>query len=288
MFSRSSNSATPAGQLGPQEFELFREFLKDACGISLSENKQYLVTTRIRRILTDNNLQSVSELIEQLRRVRHSNLRTQVIDAMTTNETFWFRDTYPFEYLKKALLPALQEDKAGTGAIRIWSAACSSGQEPYSISMAVEEFKRSKMGVLRRPVEVVATDLSSLMLERARSGEYDRMTVTRGLDAERQRTFFDEVGPDCWRIKAQVRDRVQFKALNLMEPYIGMGRFDIIFCRNVLIYFSPDLKENILARMHAALKPGGILILGSSEGLAGVASRFDMVHCSPGIVFRAR
>lgn len=289
MFSRTGGQSTnPAGQLDPQEFELFRQFLKNACGISLSENKQYLVTTRIRRILAENNLQTLSQLVDQLQRGRHSALRTQVIDAMTTNETFWFRDTYPFEYLKNTLLPVLQSERGGHGPVKIWSAACSSGQEPYSISMAVEEFKRNKMGVLARPVDIVATDLSSIMLERARSGEYDRLSVMRGLSPERLKLFFDEMGSDNWRLKPAVRDRVQFRALNLMEPYLGMGRFDIIFCRNVLIYFSPELKEDILMRMHAALKPGGILILGSSEGVANLASRFDMIHCSPGIVFQAR
>jgi chemotaxis protein methyltransferase CheR len=280
--------ATRSGQLEPEEFEKFRLFLKDACGISLSENKQYLVTTRIRRILADNQLDSLTQLVEQMQRSRHSRLRTEVIDAMTTNETFWFRDTYPFEYLKQTIFPELQQQKGAVGPLRIWSAACSSGQEPYSISMTAEEYRRINMGVLPRPVEIIATDLSSAMLEQCKSGEYDKMSVVRGLARERLDSFFDKLNDETWRVKPAIRERVQFKALNLMDPFMGIGRFDLIFCRNVLIYFSAELKENILRRMHAVLKPGGILVLGSSEGLAGASELFEMVHCNPGIMYRAR
>ncbi|NIB43261.1 protein-glutamate O-methyltransferase CheR [Pseudomaricurvus alkylphenolicus] len=272
--------------LAPDEFESFRLFLQEACGIFLAENKQYLVSTRIRKILEDNNLDSLTSLVEQMRRNRHSKLRDKVIDAMTTNETFWFRDTYPYEHLKNTLLPELQ--KSGSGPLRIWSAACSSGQEPYSISMSVEEYRRINMGVLPRQVEVVATDLSTSMLDQARAGEYDKMSVMRGLSRERLDAFFDRLPGDNWRVKPVIRDRVQFRPMNLLDPYITLGRFDVIFCRNVLIYFSGDLKSDILRRLHGALKPGGMLVLGSSEGLAMAADMFEMVHCNPGIIYRAR
>jgi len=273
--------------LDPKEFEYFRHFLRDACGITLAENKQYLVTTRIRRILTDNQLDCLVDLVDRMRQVRYSKLREQVIDAMTTNETFWFRDIYPYEYLKSTLLPELQEQRA-TGPIRVWSSACSSGQEPYSQSMIVEEFKRSKMGALKRPVEIVATDLSTTMLEQARRAEYDKMAILRGLSTQRLGQFFDAGPNEMWKLKPSVSDRVQFKPMNLMDPYTSLGKFDIIFCRNVLIYFSAELKQDILRRMHGLLKPEGMLVLGSSEGLAGVSELFDMVHCNPGIMYRAR
>jgi len=273
--------------LDPREFEHFRNFLRDACGITLAENKQYLVTTRIRRILTSNDLDCLVELVDRMRQPRYSKLREQVIDAMTTNETFWFRDTYPYEYLKSTLLTELQEQRAA-GPIRIWSSACSSGQEPYSLSMIVEEFKRSKMGALKRPVEIVATDLSTSMLEQARKAEYDKMAILRGLSTERLGQFFDACPDEMWKLKPNVSDRVQFKPMNLMDPYTSLGKFDIIFCRNVLIYFSAELKQDILRRMHGLLKPEGMLVLGSSEGLAGVSELFEMVHCNPGIMYRAR
>ncbi|TQV84129.1 protein-glutamate O-methyltransferase CheR [Exilibacterium tricleocarpae] len=269
------------------DFEYFRQFLQDACGISLGENKQYLVTTRVRGILSDNNLESLKALVDQMKQPRHSQLRDQVIDAMTTNETFWFRDVYPFEYLKNVLFDQLQQDGASAGAIRMWCAACASGQEPYSISIAVEEHRYSKPGAGPREVKIVATDLSTSSLIAARCGEYDSSSVQRGLVPERLNVFFDRCEGDRWRVKPAVRNRVEFRTLNLMDSYAVLGKFDVIFCRNVLIYFSGDLKRDILRRLHCALKPGGLLFLGASEGLAGVADLFEMVHCKPGILYRA-
>ncbi|MAZ88284.1 MAG: chemotaxis protein [Cellvibrionaceae bacterium] len=289
MTSRQSTSlGASAGsfQLEAEEFESFRRFLQDACGIFLAENKQYLVTTRIRKILSDNQLPSLAALVDQMRLNRHSKLRDQVIDAMTTNETFWFRDTYPYDYLSRQLFMELQE-RRDFGSIRIWSAACSSGQEPYSISMVADECRRKERGAFKRPLEIVATDLSSSMLDQAKLGEYDRMSVVRGLSRERLDAYFDKLPNDVWRVKPLVGNCVQFRALNLMDSFAGLGKFDIIFCRNVLIYFSGDLKVDILKRMHAALKPGGVLFLGSSEGLAGAAHLFEMVHSNPGILYRA-
>ncbi len=275
-----------------KDFEIFRLFLQRACGIFLGENKQYLVSARIRRILVENELDSLAALVEKMKHARHSRLREQVIDAMTTNETFWFRDTYPYEYLKNTLLLDLQQRRGEGGGIRIWSAACSSGQEPYSISMAVEEYRRARSGSCPRPVEIVATDLSSRMLEQARRGDYDKFSVVRGLAQERLQAFFDSVVDNgkeqLWRVKPQVRNRVEFRTLNLLDSYLGLGKFDIIFCRNVLIYFSADLKRDILRRLHGSLNSGGVLFLGSSEGLAGVADLFEMVHCNPGIIYRKK
>jgi len=284
LFDQKSSSRNQR-QLDKGDFDHFRHFLQEACGIFLGENKQYLVITRIRRILAEEGIDNLRELVEMLRRGRHSKLRQTVIDAMTTNETFWFRDTYPYEHLKNHLLPELMQQ--GRGTLRIWSAACSSGQEPYSISMTVEEYRRQGVNNLPRPVEIVATDLSSSVLAQARSGEYDRMSVIRGLSRDRLAAFFDQLNEEVWRVKPMVSDRVDFRSLNLMDPYLGLGKFDIVFCRNVLIYFSGDLKRDILRRIHAALKPGGILFLGSSEGLAGVANLFEMVNCNPGIMYRA-
>ncbi len=282
----SLGASTGSFRLEAEEFESFRRFLQDACGIFLAENKQYLVTTRIRKILSDNQLPNLAALVEQMRLNRHSKLRDQVIDAMTTNETFWFRDTYPYDYLSRQLFMELQESR-DFGPIRIWSAACSSGQEPYSISMVADECRRKERGAFKRQLEVVATDLSSSMLDQAKLGEYDRMSVVRGLSRERLDAYFDKLPNDAWRVKPLVSNCVQFRALNLMDSFVGLGKFDIIFCRNVLIYFSGDLKVDILKRMHSALKPGGVLFLGSSEGLAGAADLFEMVHSNPGILYRA-
>lgn len=270
------------------EFDQFRQFLQEACGIALGDNKQYLVSNRIRRLLDEHQLNTFSELVRALKLNTHRKLKDQVIDAMTTNETFWFRDIYPYEHLKNQLLTELMGgNNKAPGAIRIWSAACSTGQEPYSISMMVEEYKRQTMGALARPVQIIATDLSSTVLEQARKGDYDRLSILRGLPADRLERYFDQSADNCWRVKSSVRDRVDFKALNLLDSYAGLGRFDIVFCRNVLIYFNADLKRQILQKIHAALKPQGILYLGSSEGLAGAADLFEMVRCEPGILYKA-
>lgn len=269
------------------DFNRFRDFLEEACGISLGDNKQYLVNTRIRRILLEHNIDSLSRLIEQLKFGRDKRLREQVIDAMTTNETFWFRDNYPYEYLQNTILPNLNQS-GDRGDIRIWSAACSSGQEPYSISMIYEEFKRRNVGSGGRPLRMVATDLSSEILAQARSGQYDKLSVMRGLSKDRLANFFDPIDDVTWKIKPELGARIDFRPINLMDSYGALGKFDVVFCRNVLIYFTADLKRDILRRIHGTLKPNGLLFLGSSEGLAGISDLFEMVNCNPGILYRAK
>jgi chemotaxis protein methyltransferase CheR len=270
------------------EFDQFRQFLEDACGISLGDNKQYLVTNRMRRLMDEHKIASFGDLVRSLKQGLHRKLKDAVIDAMTTNETFWFRDVYPYDHLKNTLFPQLMNPaNKAFGPLRIWSAACSSGQEPYSISMMVEEFKQKNMGSLARQVQIVATDLSTTILEQARQAEYDKLSVMRGLSNERLDKFFDKTPAGNWRVKALLRDRIDFRPINLMDSYTGLGKFDIVFCRNVLIYFNADLKRQILQKIHAALKPQGILYLGSSEGLAGAADLFEMVRCEPGILYKA-
>ncbi len=289
MINKESSIAnnTNRDNIDPAEFDQFRKFLEDACGISLGDNKQYLVTNRIRRILEDNNIASFAELVRVLKQGINRKLREQVIDSMTTNETFWFRDNYPYDHLKNKLLPELMAgNNRMFGPVRIWSAACSSGQEPYSISMMVEEYKRQALN-LPRPVQIVATDLSSTVLDQAKKGEYDKLSVLRGLSSERLDRYFDNTSENVWRVKNSVKDRIDFRSLNLMDSYSSLGKFDIVFCRNVLIYFNADLKRQILQKIHASLKPQGILYLGSSEGLAGAADLFDMVRCDPGILYKA-
>ncbi|WP_278942377.1 protein-glutamate O-methyltransferase CheR, partial [Pseudomonas helleri] len=213
--------------------------------------------------------------------------REQVVDAMTTNETLWFRDTYPFEVLKNKVLPELIKAHPGQ-RLRIWSAACSSGQEPYSLSMAIDEFERSNLGQLKAGVQIVATELSSSMLNICKSGEYDSLAIGRGLSQERLQRYFEPKGPGRWVIKAPIKSRVEFRPFNLLDSYAGFGKFDVVFCRNVLIYFSADVKKDILLRIHSTLKPGGYLFLGASEALNGLPDHYQMVQCSPGIIYQAK
>ena len=190
---------------------------------------------------------------------------------MTTNETFWFRDSAPFDALRDVILPRLVlQEKRST--LRIWSAACSSGQEPYSISMIIEEFKARHPGVLMREPEIIGTDISTSMLNNARLAEYDGLSVSRGLSEARRRMFFDELPQGRFRLKKHITQRVTFKPLNLQDTYSSLGRFDVIFCRNVLIYFAADFKADILRRMRNSLNPGSYVILGASESLPATIS----------------
>lgn len=268
-----------------QHYDEFRRFLQTTSGIELGDNKQYLVSSRLGRIMSSNGIADLSELVSRLRSDPRGALKQVVIDAMTTNETLWFRDVHPYNILRDRVLDELQ--KGRPGPVRIWSAACSSGQEPYSISISVEEYRQRNMGVLRNPVEIVATDLSRSMLDICRKAEYDSLALGRGLTNDRLRQYFDKTGPDNWTVKPGIRERVRFQPLNLLDNYTLLGKFDVVFCRNVLIYFSAELKADILRRIHGVLKPGGYLFLGASEGLSDVGKHFEMVQCSPGIIYRA-
>ncbi len=273
--------------INAEEFKEFRDFLQIVAGIDLGENKQYLVATRLRRIFQDYGCASLGELTTLIKSPGKHQVKQQVIDVMTTNETFWFRDTYPFDYMKSTILPELSKQHPG-GRFRLWSAACSSGQEPFSLSMILEEYMRDNFSAKNMQWEIIGTDLSSAILDKAKTGEYDRLSISRGLSLERQQQFFDKVDDDTWRTKPVIQSRINFRSLNLQDSFASLGRFDIIFCRNVLIYFSADLKKDILTRMHAQLRPGGALFLGSSESLGGASGLFEMVHCNPGVMYRAK
>ena len=272
-----------------QEYDIFREYLRDLAGISLSANKEYLVKTRMRRVLLDYGLSSLAELNKALKKVPCDRmLRQSVIDAMTTNETFWFRDLYPYEYLRNTILPELNAEKKAPTKLRIWSAACSSGQEPYSISIVIEEFMRATLGLKSFNYEITATDISSQILERAREAKYDKLSISRGMANDRLRNFFDLKQDDMWHLKDHIKKNVSFQSINLQDSFAALGRFDLVFCRNVLIYFSADLKTDILKRIHAAMRPGGLLFLGASESMSSVSEYFEMVHCNPGVAYRAK
>jgi len=268
-------------QFTQDDYKTFRTFLDQACGIVLGDNKQYLVANRMRRIMEDLQLTTLSSLVARVNQQSTPGLKEKVIDAMTTNETFWFRDSSPFDALRDVLLPrlVLQEKRP---SIRIWSAACSSGQEPYSISMVIEEFKSRNPGALMRDPDIVATDISMSMLNSARLAEYDSLSVSRGLSEARRHQFFDEQPLSRYRLKRTITQRVSFRQLNLKDSYSSLGRFDIVFCRNVFIYFAADLKIDILQRMRNVMNPGGYLILGASESLpAGLSDKYALERISP-------
>jgi len=283
LFSTAKPSVTTA-TLTPEDYAAFRTFLQEVSGIVLGDNKQYLVTSRLTRLMQENSLESFGALMRQIK--SDSKLRHRIMDAMTTNETSWFRDSYPFDILKELILPELA--KSPPRQLRIWSAACSTGQEPYSLSMAISEYLQSKPGSLSaNGIQILATDISPRVLEQARTGMYEGVAVSRGLATERKQRFFKQTG-DGWQVIESVRTRITFRELNLMQSYTALGKFDVIYCRNVLIYFSTELKKDILSRMAKALNPGGYLVLGGSESISNYSEDFDLVRWRSGVIYKLK
>lgn len=267
-------------------YEEFCEFLEKHSGICLGANKQYLVSSRLRRLMADNQLKNLRELLSKISLTSYRTLKTQVIDAMTTNETLWFRDTHPFRILEEMLLPEFYGGRS-VKPLRIWSAACSTGQEPYSMSMIINDYKERK-GVAGLGERIVATDISPSALEQAKSGEYPTLAIGRGLDPARLKKHFKEQSDGRFKIDPKIASRIEFRQMNLQDSYTLLGKFDIIFCRNVLIYFTNEFKQDILKRMHASLNPGGYLMVGASEAINGLSDYYEMVHCRPGIIYRKK
>ncbi len=271
-------------QISQQDYEAIRDFLQQSCGIVLGDNKHYLVSSRLGRLLKEQCLSSLSELAARLREGSDPRLQAQVIDAMTTNETSWFRDGYPFEILRNIILPELVAE--GVRNPRIWSAACATGQEPYSISIVIEEFLRNRGGVLPG-IQVVGTDISPRVLEDAKRARFDEMALRRGISDLMRERYFEREEQE-WRLKQIIRDRVVFKQVNLLQSFSHLGKFDCIFCRNVLIYFSSSVKKDILNRLTESLRPRGYLFLGGSESLASYSDRFETVRGPTGHVYRLK
>ena len=277
-----TGTALTANSLTTSDYNAFRHFLEEASGIVLGDNKQYLVTSRLTRLMREQEIDSFSTLMQRIK--SDSKLRHRIMDAMTTNETSWFRDSYPFDILKEELLPQFAKRQARQ--VRIWSAASSTGQEAYSLSMVVSEYLQKRPGSLPpNGVQILATDISPTVLEQARKGVYEGVAVSRGLSEERKRRFFTQTA-EGWQVKDDIRQRVSFRELNLMQGYAALGRFDIVYCRNVLIYFSADLKRDILARMARVLNPGGYLVLGGSESITSYSDDFELVRWRNGVIYR--
>ena len=286
----ATQTSSQTGNVGraeysPQDYDRFCRYLESVSGITLGANKGYLIRSRLGRIMDEVQVTTLGDLLNLLESSASAALKVRVIDAMTTNETLWFRDEYPFEILKDTIFPEFGSTRGGT--VRLWSAASSSGQEAYSISMTVSEYQQSRPGSLGASVQVLATDISPSVIKQARDGIYDELEINRGLSAERRNRFFTKVG-DRLRIRDDIKARVEFREVNLLQSYTSLGMFDVIFCRNVLIYFSNDNKKDILARMAKALRPKGFLFLGGSEPMANYSQEFEMVRCPRGVVYRLR
>ncbi|MCG8425946.1 MAG: protein-glutamate O-methyltransferase CheR [Chromatiales bacterium] len=271
--------------LSHEEYVTFQKFLEDACGIVLGVGKEYLVSSRLSGLMRESGIANVGDLLTQLRTDRTSKLKTAIIDAMTTNETFWFRDMAHFRMLTEKAFPEILGRQSGR-PLRIWSAACSSGQEPYNLSMIAHDYQMRNPGRVSN-VEIVATDISTTILQDAKKGIYCGIAASRGLTQDQRSRYFLAKG-DCLEVRPEVKRRVTFRELNLTKGYELLGKFDVVFCRNVLIYFSSEQKQDILRRIARSLNPGGYLFMGSTESLSAHSDQYEMVSALGGIAYRLK
>jgi chemotaxis protein methyltransferase CheR len=252
----------------PLDYEFLRKVLKERSGLDLSSDKQYLVESRLIPLARRVGLPGIAELVQKIKSGTEA-LTSEVVEAMTTNETFFFRDKIPFDHLRQAILPALVQARASRRALRIWCAASSTGQEPYSIAMCVKEFA----GLTGWRVEIVATDLSQAVLEKSKAGIFSQFEVQRGLPIQMLVKYFTQTG-ELWQLNADMRAMVQHRQLNLLQDFSHLGTFDVIFCRNVLIYFDQDTKAGIFDRLAKMLEADGVLALGAAESVVGISDAF--------------
>ncbi len=253
--------------------EIYRE-----SGIVLDADKHYLLESRLTPVVREAKLTSLDELCERLRSKTNTVLAQQVIEALTTNETLFFRDMAPFEALRQRLIPELLAKRPHK--LAIWSAAASSGQEAYSVAMLLRE-----MGLAEQPVDILGTDLSEQILQRAREAKYVQFEVNRGLPAPYLVKYFRREGLD-WQLKDELRKMVRFHRFDLRQPMAGLGKFEIVFCRNVLIYFDVPTKTRILEQILGVLNPGGYLLLGGAETTLNLHGRFERVPVGNTVVYR--
>lgn len=268
--------------LSAGDYQAIHDFLEEQAGIRLGAGKEYLVTSRLGRLLPAIGLAGYDELVKRLRSFGSTDIQTKVIDAMTTNETFWFRDVAHFRALVDGILAERKPSR-----VRIWSAAASTGQEAYTTAISLQDGMQS--GRLSRTMsyEIVGTDISPTAVREAQGATYCGVAASRGLsDDQRHRYFRDQGG--CIEVLPQYRSGISFRTFNLLKPFDGLGRFDVVFCRNVLIYFSQARKRDIVERIARVLSPGGHLILGSTESMSGNEDLFEMRNLSGGLVYRLR
>jgi chemotaxis protein methyltransferase CheR len=267
--SRTPDRTTlPSSEISPQSYYFFQNFIARESGIVLDDDKRYLLEARLMPIALKLRLYSLNDLFVMLQTAPDPSLRQQVVEAMTTHETFFFREAAQYDALKSTVLPEMLQERQFTRRMRVWSAAASSGQEAYSLAMLLLE-----MGVGHWDISILGTDLSTQVLQRARDGRYLQIEVNRGLPAALLVKYFKRDGLE-WQLKDEVRRLVRFEQDDLRRGINAQGPFDLVFCRNVLIYFDIETKRNILSRLRGSLLPGGYLLLGGSETTLNLDDRF--------------
>jgi chemotaxis protein methyltransferase CheR len=254
----------------PLEYDYLRRLLKERSGLVLAADKQYLVESRLLPLARRAELAGLGDLVRELKGSNAERLIVEVVEAMTTNESFFFRDKIPFEHFRDVMMPALLASRATQNRIRIWCAAASTGQEPYSLAMSLKEMG-SRIAGWR--IEIVATDLSNEVLEKAKAGIYSQFEVQRGLPIQLLVRYFSQIG-DTWQIAPEIRAMVQYRPLNLLADFSHLGTFDVVFCRNVLIYFDQPTKTAVLERLARITDRNGYLVLGAAETVVGLTESF--------------
>ena len=253
----------------PTDYEYLRKLLKDRSGLDLSADKQYLIESRLLPLSRKAGLAGISELVQKMKGGSAATT-TQVVEAMTTNETFFFRDKLPFDHFRDSIVPEILKARASRRSLRIWCAAGSTGQEPYSLAMCLKEMSAAISGWR---IEILATDLSQEVLEKSRAGIYSQFEVQRGLPIQMLVKYFKQTG-ELWQINPDIRAMVQHRQLNLLHDFSQLGVFDVIFCRNVLIYFDQDTKIDIFNRLARITVSDGFLVLGAAETVVGLTDAF--------------
>jgi chemotaxis protein methyltransferase CheR len=255
--------------VNPLDYEYLRKILKDQSGLDLSADKQYLIESRLLPLARKAGMPGITELVQKMRS-GSTVFTSQVVEAMTTNETFFFRDKVPFDHFRESIMPEIIKARGTRKSIRIWCAAGSTGQEPYSLAMCLKEMGAALSGWR---LEILATDLSQEVIEKSKAGIYSQFEVQRGLPIQMLVKYFKQTG-ELWQINADMRAMVQHRQLNLLHDFSQLGVFDVIFCRNVLIYFDQETKVNIFNRLAKAIEPDGFLVLGAAETVVGLTDVF--------------
>jgi chemotaxis protein methyltransferase CheR len=254
----------------PQGFDYLRKLLRERSGLVLAAEKQYLAESRLLPVARRNGMDTIDELVDRLKGKASVALTAQVVEAMTTNETFFFRDKLPFDHFRDTIMPSLMAARAREKRIRIWCTAASTGQEPYSLAMLLKGMGAAISGYR---IDIVATDLSSEILEKAKAGIYTQFEVQRGLAVQLLVKYFDQVG-ETWQLAPELRSMVQFRPINLLNDFSVLGTFDVVFCRNVLIYFDQETKTAVLDRIARQMPDDGYLVLGAAETVIGLTDAF--------------
>ena len=265
--------------MSPEDFEFISSLIKSRSGLVLTPDKSYLLESRLMPVARKHGLKGLEDLIGHLRTRKDEAMTVEVTEAMTTNESFFFRDVKPFDLLRDVVLPPILEKRASQKRLRIWCSAASSGQEPYSIAIVLKELGAQLAGW---NIDIVGTDISHDILKKAQAGMYSQFEVQRGMPIQLLLKYFDKKDEN-WEIKPEIKNMVQYKYWNLLDDLNALGKFDIVFCRNVLIYFDAETKGKVLENIAKLMPEDGMLFLGGAETVLGVTEKFKPVQGQRGV-----